>query len=275
MFNVDQMVRLQLNHYHYLTLLRLQEHVQALLQGLQNLANSPSDVAVEMPSLCPPAVCIGLLIPAVTISLMLPASHSPVQQEDSERSSLVGFEMTDGDTASEKEKNKLIQVNKNEGTPFGLNLAQEPMVELAVKQGVSARLAEHTKAEQVEVPVKDSSNKVLPPDTTQAKELSVDLFLGKDARDTFLNTLGLTKETFSLGKERMQRLLGDTKHKCVTLHQILLHLYTNSLCFTFGHKSFSFTFHILLFSYDFLSYSTIYNIMFSVFILETWTVHIV
>ncbi|KAM5182469.1 bridge-like lipid transfer protein family member 3A isoform 2-T2 [Mantella aurantiaca] len=214
MFNVDQTVRLQLNHYHYLTLLRLQEQVQALLDGLQNLAHSPSDIAIEMPHLCPPSVCVGLLIPVVTISLMLPASHSPAQPEDSERSSLIGFELTDGDTGSEREKNKLIPVNKNEVTPPGLEPAQEPQEEYIVQQEIPAQPGEHIKAEQVEVAVKQSPNKVVPQDTTQAKELSVDLFLGKDfARDTLLNTFGLTRETFSLGKERMQRLLGDTKHK--------------------------------------------------------------
>ncbi|CAI9537868.1 unnamed protein product, partial [Staurois parvus] len=216
MFNVDQMVRLQLNHYHYLTLLRLQEQVQALLEGLQNLANSPSHLAIEMPPLCPPAVCVGLLIPVVTISLMLPASLSPVQPEDSERSSLTGFELTDGDTGSEREKNKLIPVNKNEISLLGQEPAQEPQEEFFVHSGISAQSDEHIKAEKVEVPVKDSPNKVVVQDTTQAKELSVDLFLGKDfTRDTLLNTLGLTKETFSFGKERMQRLLGDTKHKDV------------------------------------------------------------
>ncbi|XP_018416102.1 PREDICTED: UHRF1-binding protein 1 [Nanorana parkeri] len=210
MFSVDQMVRLQLNHYHYLTLLRLQEQVQALLEGLQKLAHSPS----EMPSLCPTSISVGLLIPVVTISLMLPASHSLVQPEDSERSSLNGFELTDGDTGSEREKNKLILVNKNE--VLAIPLGMEPQDEFVVQQGIPAQPDEQIKAEQVEVPVKDSPNKVVAQDSTQAKELSVDLFLGKDfARDTLLNTLGLTRENFSLGKERMQRLLGDTKHKDV------------------------------------------------------------
>ncbi|XP_073472112.1 bridge-like lipid transfer protein family member 3A [Aquarana catesbeiana] len=214
MFNVDQMVRLQLNHYHYLTLLRLQEQVQALLEGLQNVANSSLHFAIEMPPLCPPAVCVGLLIPVVTISLMLSASHSPVQPEDSERSSLIGFELTDGDTGSERERTKLIPVNKNEVSLLGQEPAQEPQEEFVVHSGIPAQPVEHVKAEKVEVPVKDNLNKVVAQDSTQAKELSVDLFLGKDfARDTLLNTLGLTKENFSLGKERMQRLLGDTKHK--------------------------------------------------------------
>ncbi|XP_072279045.1 bridge-like lipid transfer protein family member 3A isoform X2 [Pyxicephalus adspersus] len=217
MLNVDQMVRLQLDHYHYLTLLRLQEQVQALLEGFQKMANSPSDFTMQMPPPFP-SVCVGLLIPVVTISLLLPSSHSPVQPEDSERSSLIGYELTDGDTGSEREKNKLISVNKNEVmvTLPGLEPGQASQMEIVVQQGILSEPDEPIKAEQAAMPVKDSPNKVAAQDITQAKELSVDLFLGKDfARDSLLNTLGLTRETFSLGKERVQRLLGDTKHKDV------------------------------------------------------------
>ncbi|XP_068125504.1 bridge-like lipid transfer protein family member 3A [Hyperolius riggenbachi] len=218
--SVNETVRLQLNHYHFLTLLRLQEHLQALMEGLQNVANTHSDLAMEIPSPSPPTVCVGVLLPLVTVSLLLPASHSPispVMPEDSERSSLIGSELADGDTGSEKIKS--ITMNKNEALVLfpGLEAAHEFQEEDNVEQGQPFQLGEHIKAENVAVPTKDTPDKkVVAQDTVQAKELSVDLFLGKEfARDTFLSTLGLTKETFNLGKERMQRLLGDTKNKDV------------------------------------------------------------
>ncbi|KAM9320210.1 bridge-like lipid transfer protein family member 3A [Gastrophryne carolinensis] len=215
MLNVNEIVRLQLNHYNYLTLLRFQEQLHALLEGLQNI---PSDVTIQASPPPPPTVCVGLLIPDVIVSLLLPASHlplSPMHPEDSERSSLIGPELADGDTASEREKMKSIHVNKNDvlSTFLGLESTQEFQEDYTMWQEKPGQLCSYDCTEQGETRTNDTQDKTLmAQETVQAKEFSVEL--GKElARDTLLSTLGLTKETFNLGKERMQRLLGDTKHK--------------------------------------------------------------
>ncbi|KAM4046685.1 bridge-like lipid transfer protein family member 3A isoform 2-T2 [Anomaloglossus baeobatrachus] len=218
MINMANVVRLQLNHYQYLTLLRFQEQLLALLEGLEQTANSQSDFLMRISSSYSIKICIGMQIPVVTISLLLPASISsvsPRRQVDSERSSLVGSELADGDMSAEKETDKGHLANKREIVDMflGLEQGEEPEEILDVQKDVS-QLHQHNNEDDL---TKDSlPSKVLANDATQSKELSVDLLLGKEfARDALLTTLGLTSETFTLGKERMQRFLSDTKHKDV------------------------------------------------------------
>ncbi|XP_075051859.1 bridge-like lipid transfer protein family member 3A [Mixophyes fleayi] len=213
MFSVQDIVQLQMNHYHFLTLLRFQEQLQALLEGLQKLENSLSPP-------CPTTVCVGLLMPVVTISLLLPAStfpDSPVLPEDLDRTSLIGSELAEGDMGDEKRRSKANPTKKNDilDTFLGLETGQETQVECAVQQGKPSQLCQQNNTEQVEELTQDSLHKkVVAHDAVQAKEISVDILLGKEfARDTLLSTLGLTRETFSLGKERMQRFLSDAKNK--------------------------------------------------------------
>ncbi|XP_069827541.1 bridge-like lipid transfer protein family member 3A isoform X2 [Dendropsophus ebraccatus] len=226
MISVDDVIRLQLNHYHYLTMLRFQEQLQALVDDLKQAAASQVDLlAHSLPSLHM-KVCVGLRIPVVTVSLLLPASISPVspvRPGDSERSSLVGSELVEGDMTCEKEANKTLLTNKSE--MVDAFLCPEPGEEagevLDVLAEQTSQLLQQNDTEQKDDVTRDSPpGKVVANDAVQTKELSVDLLLGKEfARDTLLNTLGLTRETFSLGKERMQRFLSDTKHKDVeTLH---------------------------------------------------------
>lgn len=218
MINIDDVMRLQLNHYQYLTMLRFQEQLQALLDGLKHRANSQL-TSYHL------KVCAGMRIPVVTISLLLPASISPVspvRPEDSERSSIVGSELVEEDMTYEKETIKTSLTDKSE--IVDTYLGPEPGEELQEVVDVQKENQQNNK-EQKDDKTKDSLvGKVLANDAVQTKELSVDLLLGKEfARDTLLSTLGLTRETFSLGKERMQRFLSDTKHKCVILHLNIFH----------------------------------------------------
>ncbi|XP_069612672.1 bridge-like lipid transfer protein family member 3A isoform X2 [Ranitomeya imitator] len=216
MINVDDIIRLQLNHYHYLTLLRFQEQLQALLEGLKQTVNSQSDFLIQASSCYCVKICVGMQIPVVAISLLLPASISPVspkQPVDSERSSLVGSELADGDISGEKDSDKRHLRNKRGIVDLflGPELGEDPQEVLNVQKENASQLHQQNNKDLT----KDSlPRNVLANDAMQTKELSIDLFLGKEfARDALLNTLDLTRETFSLGKERMQHFLSDTKHK--------------------------------------------------------------
>ncbi|XP_075709673.1 bridge-like lipid transfer protein family member 3A isoform X2 [Rhinoderma darwinii] len=226
MISVDDVIRLQLNHYHYLTLLRFQEQLQALLENVKQTANSQSDFLIHMLPSYHIKFCVGVQIPVVTISLLFPSSISPVspmQPEDSERSSLVGSELVEGDMAYEKKANKTNRTVKGEivDSFFGTGSGEEPPEVLDAQKETTSQLHRQNSKEQKEDVTKDSlQGKVLANDAVQTKELIVDLSLGKEfTRDTLLSTLGLTRETFSLGKERMQRFLSDTKHKDVEVLQ--------------------------------------------------------
>ncbi|XP_075709677.1 bridge-like lipid transfer protein family member 3A isoform X6 [Rhinoderma darwinii] len=146
--------------------------------------------------------------------------HPP---EDSERSSLVGSELVEGDMAYEKKANKTNRTVKGEivDSFFGTGSGEEPPEVLDAQKETTSQLHRQNSKEQKEDVTKDSlQGKVLANDAVQTKELIVDLSLGKEfTRDTLLSTLGLTRETFSLGKERMQRFLSDTKHKDVEVLQ--------------------------------------------------------
>ncbi|XP_073522544.1 bridge-like lipid transfer protein family member 3A isoform X3 [Phyllobates terribilis] len=228
MINVDDVIRLQLNHYHYLALLRFQEQLQALLEVLKQTANPQSDFLIQASSSYCIKICVGMQMQAVTISLLLPASISSLSArppEDSERSSLVGSELAEGDLSGEKETDKRHKTNKREivGMSLGPELGEEPQEVLDVQKEIASQLHQQNNKDDLG---KDSlSRNVLANDAMQTKELSVDLLLGKEfARDTLLNTLDLTRETFTLGKERMQRFLSDTKHKDIDV----LHNQTSS-----------------------------------------------
>ncbi|XP_056413624.1 bridge-like lipid transfer protein family member 3A isoform X3 [Hyla sarda] len=206
--NVDDVIRLQLNHYHYLTMLRFQEQLQALIDNLKQTANSQLDFLIHMSPSHHMKICVGMKIPVVTVSLLLPASISPVspvQPEDSERSSLVGSELVKEAMTCEKGANKTQLTNKIELVDTFLcpERGKEP----------EDVLTQQNNNEEKDDLIKDRLlGKV---EAVQTKE---DLLLGKEfARDTLLSTLGLTRETFSLGKERMQRFLSDTKHKDVDM----------------------------------------------------------
>ncbi|CAJ0953511.1 unnamed protein product [Ranitomeya imitator] len=237
MINVDDIIRLQLNHYHYLTLLRFQEQLQALLEGLKQTVNSQSDFLIQASSCYCVKICVGMQIPVVAISLLLPASISPVspkQPVDSERSSLVGSELADGDISGEKDSDKRHLRNKRGIVDMflGPELGEDPQEVLNVQKENASQLHQQNNKDLT----KDSlPRNVLANDAMQTKELSIDLFLGKEfARDALLNTLDLTRETFSLGKERMQHFLSDTKHK----NTDVLHnrdMLTSFPCTVFGY----------------------------------------
>ncbi|XP_063810977.1 bridge-like lipid transfer protein family member 3A isoform X2 [Pseudophryne corroboree] len=218
MFSVEDIVQFQLNHYHYLTLLRFQEQLRALFEGLQKVDDSLTDIAMRISPPCPTTVSVGLLMPVVNISLLLPAStfrSSPMlPEEDSDRSSLIGTELEQSHMGGDR-RSKSNPSNKNEilETSFGPEPGQETPEESSMEQGKPSQLCHPNNTEHVEE--QDSlDNKAVAHDAVQPKDISVDLLLGKEsARDTLLSTLGLTRETFSLGKERMQRYLSDSKHK--------------------------------------------------------------
>ncbi|KAG8588928.1 hypothetical protein GDO81_006159 [Engystomops pustulosus] len=214
MINVDDTTRLQLNHYHYLTMLRFQEQIQVLLEGLQH---SQSDFLIQITPSYQMKICVGMQIPVVSITLLLPTSISPVspvQPEDSERSSLVGSDMAEGGMACEKETNKtneFVIVDEYSGH----EPKEQPQGGLDEQKEEASNLHQQKNKEQRDDLTENGLQKeVLTNNSMQTKELTVDLLLGKEfARETLLSTLGLTRETFSLGKERMQRFLNDAKHK--------------------------------------------------------------
>ncbi|KAM3934390.1 bridge-like lipid transfer protein family member 3A isoform 2-T2 [Leptodactylus fuscus] len=225
MINVDNVIRLQLNHYHYLTLLRLQEQLQVFLEGLK--LTTDSDFLTQKSPSYHMKMCVGIQIPGLAISLLLPASISPVspmQLEDSERSSLVESELMEGDMTCEKETNKTHMTNESKTVDsFLAPDAGEELQEILDVRKDESTLHQQTSKEQKDVLAKGTllPGKVLANDAVQTKELSVDLLLQKEfSRETLLSTLGLTRETFSLGKERMQRFLSDTKHKDVDVPHI-------------------------------------------------------
>ncbi|XP_066465017.1 bridge-like lipid transfer protein family member 3A isoform X3 [Eleutherodactylus coqui] len=221
MINVDDIIWLQLNHYHYLTMLRLQEQLQALLEGLKHASNSESNFLIQMSPSYHVKVCVGMRVPVVAISLLLPASISPVRQEDSERSSLVGSELVDVDMVCEKEANKRHVTNRCENTHTVLSpeTVEKPQEILNMQKEKASQPPQEDHIQQTEDLTKDHQTaKILSTDSVQTKELSVDHLLGKEfARDALLSTLGLTRETFNLGKERMQRFLSDEKQKDVDI----------------------------------------------------------
>ncbi|KAM4700252.1 bridge-like lipid transfer protein family member 3A [Discoglossus pictus] len=230
LFSVKDLSRVQLNHYQYLTLLRAQEELQALLEGLQTMVPSPAGITTMPPRFCPPTVCVGMLIPAVTVSLLLPYSTSPgtpLPREDSEQSSLLGSVLTEGGIGSEGEvvrvspinvesppdlqRKKSIQDTPYEGAKQDNQLAQDtcqknllPEAKYIMQEPLHEKVAYQDNSQGKELARDSSQGKNLPQNTSQGKEL---------ARDGLLTTLGLTRETFNLGRERMQRFLRDTKQK--------------------------------------------------------------
>ncbi|XP_044144114.1 UHRF1-binding protein 1 isoform X3 [Bufo gargarizans] len=222
MINVDDIIRLQLNHYHYLTLLRFQEQLQLLLEGLKHTANSRPVFLKQMSSSYHMKICVGMQIPIVTISLLLPGSISSLGLEDSERSSLVGSELAEGDITCGKKTNKTHVTNKCEivDSFFCPEQGEAPQEVLDVQKGETSQLCRQNNKEETDDLTKGGlPEKVLANDAVLTKEVSVDPSLWKEfSHNTLLSTLGLNRETFSLGKERMHRFLSDTKHKDDVLH---------------------------------------------------------
>ncbi|XP_075470181.1 bridge-like lipid transfer protein family member 3A [Ascaphus truei] len=189
LLNVKGPARVQLNHYHYLTLLRAQEQLRALLVGLQS---------AEQPPVHSPIACIGVLAPGVTLSLLLPpTSPDPPQPEESERSSLLESELVEGGGGSEEEglRGSPDHDQVRRGSPNHKEARRRsPDQEEAQSEGSAYKEARRG----------DSSNEDPAQDALQGPEL---------ARDTLLSTLGSTRDALTLGKERMQRFLKDTGHK--------------------------------------------------------------
>ncbi|XP_018104782.1 UHRF1-binding protein 1 isoform X2 [Xenopus laevis] len=217
LFNVESLAKLKLNHYQYLTLLRAQEQLQALLEELQNMVSPFEDHDLVKSTPARVSVCVGLLIPEVRLSLLLPSSFAmgnPSESADSEQSSLICSEPTVEEIGSELEKVRLSIVNVEEGvnTQGAMEAAEERHGDSAVQQ------LEVTQEKNVLL-MKDIVSEAVQEmqmfgEAIQKKENTQGIFLGKEfAKGTLLSTIGRTRETLNLGKEKMQRFLKDTKQK--------------------------------------------------------------
>ncbi|KAM8977260.1 bridge-like lipid transfer protein family member 3A [Pelodytes ibericus] len=216
LLSVESLVRIQLNHYQYLTMLRTQEQLQSLLENLQNVGPLTPDIVLSTPPPFPTIVCAGLLVPAISLSLLLPATSSlgsPPCVGDSERSSLIELDLTEGcmgcNTGAQSES---PSKRGNAPPPHGNQTPQESLNGTVQQEQPGQDAQRQLQLEQL---AKDTPNeKEAVRDVVQKKDLALDVLQGKElAYDSLLSTLGLTRETLSLGKERMQRFLRDTKYK--------------------------------------------------------------
>ncbi|KAG8450997.1 hypothetical protein GDO86_003324 [Hymenochirus boettgeri] len=213
LLNVEDFARIQLDHYQYVIFLRAQEQLKNLLEELQNMVPLSLDQNLKVLPPCPMAVCVGLLIPEVSMSLLLPPSFSlenPSQTGESDQSSLIGSEVENG---SELEKKKVFPIVQK-----ALNAQGEMDV---CEESLNATAVQHVKQVQeddVHIVNKVSSEslheKQVVIGAIQKMEQTQGIFQGREmARDVLLSTIGRTRETLNSGKERMQRLLRDTKQK--------------------------------------------------------------
>ncbi|XP_053562766.1 bridge-like lipid transfer protein family member 3A [Bombina bombina] len=114
LFSVKDLARLQLNHYQYLTLLRAQEELQALLEGFESFVPSLPSSTESSPHPTPTIACVGFMVPEIILTLLLPPSTSsgtPLRRGESEQSSLLGSEMTEGGMGSEGEVHRLSPID--------------------------------------------------------------------------------------------------------------------------------------------------------------------
>ncbi|XP_053313837.1 bridge-like lipid transfer protein family member 3A [Spea bombifrons] len=193
--SVDNEVTLQLNHYQYLTLIRTHDHLQNLVDNLQSF-----DLAI--PPLPPILVCVGILISEVSLSLLLPDYTSLgtlPKLRDSERSSL-GLDMAEvGIENKETLGASPTEDEKGPDTSHGMEACR-----VSMDNTMQQRLF-----------YQDNLHKILHvEEQAQMKKMAQDCLQGKElVYDSLLSTLGVSRETISLGKDRIQRFLKDTRHK--------------------------------------------------------------
>ncbi|XP_063309123.1 bridge-like lipid transfer protein family member 3A [Pelobates fuscus] len=217
LLNIEDLIRVQLNHYQYLTLLRGQEQLQSLLENLQKFELLSSEIALTTPSAFPTLVCVGLLISTVNLSLIFPVTaclETPPQLGDSEKSSLIGLDLAEGpENGGEMSR---ASPTKDGKVPITVHAkeAQQKSLDGTLHQNQPAQEVPQKMLHLMEL-AKDALGKTeVVRDTVQRTELAVDGLQGKEfTYDTLLSTLGLTQERLSLGKERMQRFLRDTRQK--------------------------------------------------------------
>ncbi|KAE8623372.1 hypothetical protein XENTR_v10005582 [Xenopus tropicalis] len=217
LLSVEGLARLKLNHYQYLTLLRAQEQLRDLLEQMQNMVPPFKEQGLAKSAPAHVAVCLGLLIPEVKVSLLLPSSFSlanPSESVDSEKSSLICSEPTEGGIGIGLEKMRLSTVYVEGGvdTQGAMEAGEERHEDSAVQQ---LKLTQ----EKNVIHTKDSVSQTVQEEqifreAVQRKEHTQGIFQGKEfVRGTLLSTIGRTRETLNLGKEKMQHLLKDTRQK--------------------------------------------------------------
>uniref|UniRef100_A0A8C3MJP3 UHRF1-binding protein 1 n=1 Tax=Geospiza parvula TaxID=87175 RepID=A0A8C3MJP3_GEOPR len=233
-------VKVRLNHYQYLVLLRMKEVLQALQEQLaqdtQEMTGSPLD---------PMSACVGVMFPSAEVALLMaPAPGSVVEPRslDSDTTSLIESELSPSDSkeglaAEEKELKSESSSEKGLGSTSelpedsgiqdtGASVPQErlprsssdgalsaaPRGKGAEEKALIEEAHEAVEALVAERPAETSRHPQSPPalpsspalDTHIEVELSSALHITKDATKEALHaTMDLTKEAMSLTKDAL------------------------------------------------------------------------
>uniref|UniRef100_A0A8C5LUV2 Bridge-like lipid transfer protein family member 3A n=1 Tax=Leptobrachium leishanense TaxID=445787 RepID=A0A8C5LUV2_9ANUR len=211
--NIEDSVRVQLNHYQYLTLLRSQEQLQNLLENFRNSKPLSSHNVLSSSSPIPTSICVGVLIPSVSIFLKLPiaASLGTSHPGDSEKSSLNRLDFPDG-MGCDEELMRASSTDCKTPVPCHGQLASQMSLIDTVQQGEESPQnilhltdLENDTWRDKEV-VKDAA--------VRRKELTLPGIDGTDfVHDSFLSALGLTQEKIILRKERIQHFFWDKRQR--------------------------------------------------------------
>ncbi|XP_039604616.1 UHRF1-binding protein 1 [Polypterus senegalus] len=192
-------VKMKLNHYQYVALLRMKDSLsrltEELAQDTQGLTNRQAD---------PPTVCVGVLLDTADVILFLPPSTSEAEEERS----VAGTEspsLTDSDLSPTKEPTGSVTL-EDSGIST-IRIATEKVEEAC---------------EAVEALEEPTSSFLLKPSLTPQDESSFSL--EGELASALTVTLDLTKEAVSVTKDAFSILSKDKM--TATMHKMLFQPYT-------------------------------------------------